>query len=366
MKVLIIGADGFIGKNLYLRLKNYSEYKLFKIIKTTPNKKLINLVKNADVIFHLAGANREKNINNFNKNNYILTKKICDILKEKKEKTKLIFSSTTHVNKKNPYGISKKRSEQELLKIKNKYIELYIYRLPNIFGKWSKPFYNSVVATFCHQIINRKKINILSNEKINFLYIDDLINNFIKILKSKKSKKILQQVKPQKKISIKKLSKKLFAFNTQLNKSEVPYIQNDFDKKLYSTYLSFLNQNKAFFNVQRNTDHRGDFTELFKNNKIGQMSFFSINQNKTRGNHYHDTKIEKFFLISGKVKFDFLNVISKKKYSMILNEKNSRVIFTIPGWSHKIKNIGNDKAIFVVWTNEIFDRNKPDTYYYKF
>lgn len=366
MNVLIIGAEGFIGKNLYQRLKNFREYNLFKIIKSTPYNRFVNLIKNADVIFHLAGANREKNINNFKKKNYIFTKQICDVLKKKNKKTRLIFTSTSHVNKKTPYGVSKKKSEQELIKLSKKNVDLYIYRLTNIFGKWSKPFYNSVVATFCHQIANNKKIDILNNEKIKFVYIDDLINNFIKIIKKNNIKKVFQEVRPQKKISIKVLAKKILSFNEKLSKSEIPYIQNDFDKKLYSTYLSFINQNKAFFTVKRNKDHRGDFTELFKNNKIGQISFFSINKNKIRGKHYHDTKTEKFFLINGKVKFDFLNIISKKKYSMVLDEKNTKVVFTIPGWSHKIKNIGNDKAIFAVWTNEIFDRNKPDTYYYKF
>ena len=155
--------------------------------------------------------------------------------------------------------------------------------MPNIFGKWSRPFYNSVVATFCHQIINKKKIKIIKNEKINFVYIDDLINSFVEILKSrKKNKKIFLQVRPQKKISIKKLAEKLLFFRANLARLELPYIQNDFDKKLYSTYLSFMRQNKAYFKVKRNNDMRGEFTELFKNNKIGQVSFFTINKKKNK------------------------------------------------------------------------------------
>ncbi len=366
MNILITGANGFIGKNLKQRLSNFKDYKIFSLTKSTPKKEFTKLINHADIVFHLAGANREEKKINFKKKNYLLTKRICEILKNKKKKTKLIFTSTLHFNKKSFYGISKKQSENELLKLNNKNTQICIYRLTNVFGKWSKPFYNSVVATFCHQILNNKKIKIINDQKIYFLYIDDLIDDFIKIIKIKNFKKIFRKVSPQKKISIRMLSKKLYFFEEKLKNLEIPVIKDNFDKKLYSTYLSFMDQNKAYYQVTRNSDIRGEFTELFKNKNIGQISFFSINKNKTRGNHYHDTKTEKFFLISGKVKFDFINVITKKKYSMKLGNKNNRVVFTIPGWSHKIKNIGKEKAVFAVWANEKFDRNKPDTYYYKF
>ena len=366
MNILITGGDGFIGKNLQQRLSNFPKIKLSKLTKNTNDKKSIKLVNEADIIFHFAGANRENKLINFKKKNFLFTKKLCEILKHKSKKTKVIFTSTIHVHKKNSYGISKKKSEEELIKLNKKNIQLCIYRLTNIFGKWSKPFYNSVIATFCYQILNNKKIKIINNEKINFIYIDDLINDFLNIIKVNNFKKIFREVSPQKKISVKMLSKKLYFFNEKLKQSEIPIIKDDFDKKLYSTFLSFMDQNKAYYKVKRNEDQRGEFTELFKNKSIGQVSFFSINKNQTRGNHYHDTKTEKFFLIAGKVKFDFIDVITKKKYSMRLGKNNNRVVFTIPGWSHKIKNIGNEKAIFAVWANEKFDRKKPDTYYYKF
>ncbi len=366
MNILITGANGFIGKNLKQRLNNFPNFKIVDLVKSTPKTKFSKLINNADIIFHLAGANREGKKTNFKKKNYLLTKKICEILKKKKKKTKFIFTSTIHSNKKNIYGITKKQAEKELIKLNNKHIQLCIYKLTNVFGKWSKPFYNSVVATFCHQILNKKKIKIIKNQNINFLYIDDLVDDFIKIIKVKNFRKLFRNVFPQKTISIKLLSNKINYFNEKLKNSEIPIIKNDFDKKLYSTYLSFMDQNKAYYKVTRNEDKRGEFTELFKNNNMGQVSFFSINKNQTRGNHYHDTKTEKFFLISGKVKFDFIDVITKKKYSMRLEKNNNKVVFTIPGWSHKIKNIGKEKAVFAVWANEKFDRNKPDTYYYKF
>lgn len=365
MNILIIGSDGFIGKNLYQRLINYPEYKIFRLRRNSSKKIFRKYINLADVIFHLAGANRENNEINFKKKNLILTKKICDLLKTKKKITKFIYTSTIHAKKKNPYGISKIQSEKELIKINKKKINLYIYRLSNVFGKWSKPFYNSVVATFCHQIIQKKKLKIIKNDLINFIYIDDLINNFIKLLNDKRNKNVFMEVKPQKKLTVKMLARKLLKFKDSLKMSEIPNIKDNFDKKLYSTYLSYMDQNNAYFKVNRKEDIRGEFTELFKN-EHSQVSFFSINKNQTRGSHYHDTKTEKFFLISGKVRFEFINIISKKKYTKLLNNKNKKVIFTIPGWSHKIKNVGNDKAIFAVWANEKFDINKPDTYYYNF
>ena len=366
MDILITGADGFIGKNLIQRLKNFSNLNIKKITKKTSIKNFIYKVNKADIIFHFAGANREKNVINFKKKNFLLTKKICELLKIKKKKTKLIYTSTIQVIKKNPYGISKKQSENLLLKLKNDNIHLFIYRLANVFGKWSKPFYNSVVATFCYQILNNKKLNIIKNEQINLIYIDALIDSFLKLIKIKKKTNIFQKIKNSKKIYVKSLANKLLEFKKKIDNSEIPILKNDFEKNLYSTFLSYMHQKKGFFNVKRNIDVRGEFTELFKNKLIGQVSFFSINKNQVRGQHYHDSKTEKFFLIEGKVKFDFLNIISKKKYSIIITKNTSRVIFTLPGWSHKIKNIGNETAIFAVWSNEIFDRNKPDTYYYKF
>ncbi len=366
MNILITGADGFIGKNLTHRLKNFPSFDIHKITKKTSIKNFTKKVNEADLIFHFAGANREKNKINFKKKNFLLTKKIYELLKIKKKKTKLIYTSTIQVVKKNPYGVSKKQAENLLLKLKNNNTQVFIYRLANVFGKWSKPFYNSVVATFCYQISHNKEIKIIKNEQISLIYIDTLIDSFMKLIKIQKKSNIFQKISNQKKIYVKSLANKLLEFKKKINNSEIPILKNDFEKNLYSTFLSYMHQKKGFFKVKRNIDIRGEFTELFKNKLIGQVSFFSINKNQVRGQHYHDTKTEKFFLIDGKVKFDFFNIVSKKKYSMIITKNTSRVIFTLPGWSHKIKNIGNKTAIFAVWSNEIFDRNKPDTYYYKF
>ena len=365
MNVLIIGSDGFIGKNLYHRLLSQKKINLYLITKKTSQKYFKEYIYKSDVIFHFAGSNREYEKKKFTENNFLLTKKICKILKKKSKKTKLIYTSTSHIKKKNYYGISKKKAELELIKLDKKLVNLYIFRLPNIFGKWSKPNYNSVVATFCNNTINKKKLNIIQDKKIKFLYIDTLIDNFLKLLKNKKNTKIFHEIKNYTEISVKKLAKKIETFHEKLSQSEIPNIKNNFDKNLYSTYLSYVDQNKAYYKIIRNKDQRGQFVELFKNKSIGQVSFFSINKNKIRGQHYHDSKIEKFFLIKGKAKFEFLNIITKKKYSITISEKNNKIIFTLPGWSHKIKNIGGEKALFVVWANEIFDINKPDTYFYK-
>lgn len=367
MNILITGANGFIGRNLFYHIQNKSNFNCKKITKKTPKNKYFKLLNKADIIFHFAGSNREKTKKNFYKNNIEFTKNICNCIKNTNKKIKLIYTSTIQINQKNTYGITKKKAENELLKLqkKNKNINLNIYRLPNIFGKWAKPNYNSVVSTFCNKAIKNEELKIIKNEKISLVYIDDLVKNFLKKINGKENSKIFHEVNPKKKIFVKELANKITKFNNDRMNSLIPNIKNSFDKKIYSTLLSFIDQKKGFYTVKKNFDDRGEFTELFKNSQFGQISFFSINQKKTRGQHYHHTKTEKFYLISGKVKFEFKHILNKNKHSIIIDDKSEKVVMTIPGWSHKIKNIGTKKALFVSWVNEIFDIKKPDTYYYK-
>ena len=362
MDILIIGSNGFIAKNLIYNLK-HKKYNLIYYLKKDGIENLRKKIIKSDIIFYLAGVNRVENDKDYEKN-VRLTKQIVEILKLIKKKKKIIFSSSIQVIKKNYYGESKKNSEKLLLQLnKNKKLKLVIFRLPNIFGKWSKPHYNSVVATFCHQLSRKKKIIIKSNKKIKLLYIDDLIDEFISEIKEKKSP-IFRDPKNSFEISLKQLANILKSFKEPINNINFEF-NNKIIKHLYSTYLSYVPNNKISSTLKLYSDDRGNFIELFKNKYSGQISFFTIKPKKVRGNHFHNTKTEKFLLLSGSARVNFLNISDKKKFSIIVNDKKPQMFITKPGYAHNIINTGNKDAKFIVWSNELFDKNKPDTYKYK-
>lgn len=366
MNVLIVGAKGFIGKNLFYKLRENKKFNILTLDKTSNENEIENKVCTAELIFLIFGVNKEKLPKYRFKDNYNFTNKICSILKRNNKNTSIVFTSSIQVNQNNPYGKSKLKAEKILLKYKkDTKAKIMIYRLPNIFGKWSKPHHNSVVATFCFNITRNKKINISNNNKvIKLLYIDDLIEDFIKRIKLKKWNKFIKILKTYD-ITLLKLANLIHSFNTR----DKTYLTNDVSrglvKKLYSTFVSFFPNNKFTYKITKHSDNRGSFVEFLKNEQIGQISFFSILPKKTRGNHFHHTKSEKFIVIKGKVRFNFTNIINKKEFSIFSDENKNLVINTIPGWAHNMINLSSETSIILVWSNEIFDKNKSDTFFYK-
>jgi UDP-2-acetamido-2,6-beta-L-arabino-hexul-4-ose reductase len=366
MNVLIVGYKGFIGQNLFYQLKENKKFNILLLDKYSSRVELENKVSKAELIFLIFGINKEKLPNDKFENNYLLTEIICSILKKKNKKTDIIFTSSIQVNKSNAYGKSKLKAEKILLKYKKETkARVIIYRLPNIFGKWSKPFYNSVVATFCFNIARNKKINISDkNRIIKLFYIDDLIKDFIDKIKLKQWKTYVE-IKNTYNITLLKLANLIKTFNNKDKTFLVNNISKDFVKKLFSTYQSFLPISKFKYKIKSYSDSRGSFTEFIKNEQLGQFSYFSVLPQKIRGNHFHHTKIEKFIVITGKAKFNFINVINKDAFSILVNSNENLVINSIPGWAHNIENPGKDVAIILVWCNELLNKNYPDTNFYK-
>jgi len=366
MNVLIVGYKGFIGQNLLYQLKTHKKFNILLLDKNSSEFEIENKVCKAEFIFLVFGVNKEKSHDYKFKNNYLFTKKICSILKNNNKKTNIIFTSSIQASHKNPYGNSKRKAEKILLNYKKKAkAKVLIYRLPNIFGKWSKPNYNSVVATFCFNIARDKEINISNNNQVvKLFYIDDLIKDFISKIKLKKRVTYLH-IRNTYNITLLKLANLIRSFNVKDN----TYLKNDFSqdfiKKLFSTYVSFLPNNKFKYKLKNFSDNRGNFVEFLKNERFGQFSYFSILPKKTRGNHFHHTKIEKFVVISGKAKFNFVNIINKKKFSLITTSNQNLVINSIPGWAHSINNPGSEITNILVWCNEILDKKYPDTNFYK-
>lgn len=365
MKILVTGSDGFVAKNLILQLGNFKNLDILKLNKknySTLNSK----IKEANFIVHLAGTNRSKNKTEFINNNHILTKEIVKILKKNNLKTPILYSSTIRYLDNNIYGKTKLKAENVLKKFSkenNSYIG--IFRFPNIFGKWSKPHYNSVISTFCYNILNNKKINLYNNkEKIKLIYIDDVINLLIKNIFKKKSKKNYEIVKiiNYKNILLSKIKDKLFEFNNSNQSIYTPNLNNDFEKNLYSTFISYANKKQISSKIKINENENGNFIELFKNKNFGQISVFTTPPNKVRGMHYHNTKVEKFFIVQGKAEISYFNSINNKKYIFKSKNLENKIITTLPGWIHTIKNVGKNNLIIIVWSNEIFNIKKPDTY----
>ena len=236
-------------------------------------------------------------------------------------------------------------------------------RLPNIYGKWSKPNYNSVVATFCHNISRKKKVYISDpNSNINLLYIDDLIIKLKEYTKIGLKKKIISLIKANDKIKLQQLYNTINSFEIGRTKKIIGNISKGLNSKLYSTYISFLPKNKITYSVKTKNDSRGSFTEFYKNNDTGQVSFFIAKKGKIRGHHFHHSKVEKFLVVRGKAIFNMCDVASKKKFTFKLDDKNLKIVESIPGYQHYIKNAGNSDLIVLLWSNEIFDVKKPDTY----
>jgi len=326
----------------------------------------MELLKNTDFIMHLAGENRPKDNKEFIRNNINLTHKICKCVSQSKKKIPIAFASSIQAEHENLYGQSKKRAE-DILKsysLKNK-SEVYIYRLPGVFGKWCKPNYNSVVATFCYNSVNGFSLNIHNpDKKVQLIYIDDLINNFVNLITDTKSNHDLI-ISPSYEISIKELAEKISSFKSNRDDLFVDDLGEGLTKKLYSTYISYLKPIDFSYTYSRHEDTRGVFSEIVKSFKSGQMAYFSINPGEIRGNHYHHTKTEKFFVIEGCVVFKYMNIQSGENYEVTIHANDCRAIESIPGWTHSLKNDTHEKAIVILWSNEIFDKEKPDTFNFK-
>ena len=365
MQILVTGAGGFIGENLCYQLNNFSDLKTSKFLKNDKITELNKKINNADLIIHLAGVNRPIKKSQFDKVNYGLTDKLCNLVSKYNKKIPIIFSSSIQAVEKNEYGKSKLKCEKRLIKL-NKLNQnpIYIFRLPNVFGKWGKPNYNSVVTTFCFNVANGFPIEITDKEKvIKLSYIDDVIESFVKIIskRSHSNKVIRPIISPIYKITLGSLAKKIPNYNNNRFGQIIDNVAVGFNRKLYSTFISYINPNNFSYQLNKNEDKRGIFVEVFKNKKFGQISFFTSKKGALRGNHYHNTKSEKFIVLSGRAQFLFKNIINNKKYQINVSESDPIIINTVPGWAHSIKNTGKKELVVMVWANEVFNSDKPDT-----
>lgn len=364
MKVLITGANGFVAKNLIQYLSEKENIEILKYYRDSTEQELEQLVLDAEWIVHLAGVNRPKNDGEFIEGNVSLTEKICDILRENKKKTPIILSSSIQAERDNVYGQSKLGGEQALTKLNQENENpIYISRMVNIFGKWSKPNYNSAVATFCYNIANDLPIQINDpNALIRLVYIDDVVETIWDILNQKYPANEPFEIKPEYQITVGQLAETIYGFKGSRESLITDRVGTGLTRALYSTYLSFFSPKQFDYTVTKYGDDRGVFVEMLKTPDAGQFSYFTAHPGITRGGHYHHTKTEKFLVIKGQALFKFKHVITGEFYQLETSGEEPRIVETVPGWTHDITNIGNDEMMVMLWANEIFDRSKPDTY----
>ncbi|EGC2640038.1 SDR family oxidoreductase [Escherichia coli] len=320
-------------------------------------------VKKADIIFHLAGINRPNNESEFFTGNADFTKNITDILIKNDKKTPIVFSSSTQATNESPYGKSKNTAEKTLVNYSLKTGgEVYIYRLPNIFGKWCKPNYNSFIATFCYNSINNIELTINDPaSEVELMYIDDVIAKFIEHAKGSNIQKENITLSPIYKSTVGEIAEIITNFKNDRMQIKIDEVGTGLKRALYATWLSYLTPEDFSYKIKTFPDHRGVFGEILKTEKNGQLSFFTAEVGVTRGGHYHHTKNEKFLVVQGKARFRFKHIITGQLFEKFVDATQYEIVDTVPGWSHDITNIGDEKLIVILWANEVFNSKKTDT-----
>lgn len=371
LKILVTGAGGFIGKNFRLRLAERRDIEAAYFYRSTPLADLPKLLEGVDFVFHLAGVNRPQDPQEYITGNTELTISLVNAIKQQNNiqsnQIKIVFTSSTQAACDNPYGVSKQMAEQVLHTFSTDYgIPSTIIRLPNVFGKFSRPNYNSVVATFCHNIARGLPIKVNNpDDRLALVYVDDVVEHFLHLIDG--GDPVLNNegfscVMPQYTSTVGELAHWLQLFQASRNSLMSYQVGKGFIRALYSTYISYLPSECFSYTLPMYNDNRGKFVEILKTPDSGQFSYFTAHPGATRGGHYHHTKTEKFLVIKGYARFRFRHMLSNEIYTRVTTGTRPEIVETIPGWAHEITNIGSEEMLVMLWANETFDHSKPDTY----
>lgn len=371
MKVLITGANGFVGSNLQLHLAEREDVSVVCFTRENRIDQLFEMLQGVDCVFHLAGINRPQDPAEFAVGNTELTQALCDALaivaSNSGRRVPVIYTSSTQAECDNPYGRSKRAGEDALFALRRTDgIPVHVVRLPNVFGKWCRPNYNSAVATFCFNIARDLPITINDpTASVTLVYVDDVIERFLQIMDGADAAigaHGFTNVAPQYTTTVGELAEKIRSFKDSRNELTTERVGYGFLRALYSTYVSYLPPESFSYAVPQHGDERGVFVEMLKTPDCGQFSFFTAHPGITRGGHYHHTKTEKFLVIKGKASFKFRQMQSGETHELVTSGEKAEIVETVPGWTHDITNIGSDEMLVMLWANEVFDRSRPDTY----
>lgn len=363
MKVLITGAAGFIGRNLALRLAE-TGHTVLPVIRTTHDAQLTKMIAEADAVIHLAGVNRPDSDVQFDLINDQYTARLCDLLRAEGKAVPVIIASTIQVDLNNPYGRSKQMAEAHIrVYAEETGAPVNICRLANVFGKWCKPNYNSVVATFCHNIARDLPITINDPAaELRLVHVDDVIDSWLVWIAAPGDGAQITSVHPEYRLTLADLVERLHGYRAVRRTHTVGQTSAGLGRALYSTYISYLPVKDFGYPLARHEDARGVFVEMLRTRDSGQFSFFTARPGVTRGGHYHHAKTEKFLVLKGRARFRFFNMDSGEFHALETHGDESMIVETVPGWSHDITNIGDEEMICMLWANELFDQDRPDTF----
>ncbi|RHW32112.1 NAD-dependent epimerase/dehydratase family protein [Neobacillus notoginsengisoli] len=366
MKILVTGAKGFIGKNLVAELRNQNYTYILEYGKDTDPNLLDEYCREANFVFHLAGVNRPKDQSEYMDGNYGFTSILLNTLRKHQNTCPIMVSSSIQAGLDNPYGISKKASEDLLFNYgKETGAKVLIYRLPNVFGKWCRPNYNSAIATFCHNIAHNLTITVNDpSVKMNLVYIDDVIEELTRALNGNQTTVgEFCEVPVAYQSTLGEIVDLIYSFKKSRKDRSIPNMADSFSKKLYSTYLSYLPEEQFSYELKMNIDNRGSFTEFIKTPDRGQVSVNISKPGITKGNHWHHTKNEKFLVVSGTGVIRFRKIDTEEVIEYFVSGEKLEVVDIPTGYTHNIENLGNTDMVTIMWANEQFDPERPDTFY---
>ncbi|HEY4317561.1 MAG TPA: NAD-dependent epimerase/dehydratase family protein [Herbaspirillum sp.] len=370
MHVLITGADGFIGRNLRLRISERADWTVTPWTRDSAPDSLRSAIEQANVVIHLAGVNRPKEVSEFQTGNVDFTVRLCEALAQvasaSNHRPRLIYTSSTQADRSNPYGESKRAAESAMRSLSEVYSHnVHIFRLPNVFGKWCRPHYNSAVATFCYQIARDLPIEVHDpSAALQLIHIDDLIDRFFELLDGAATQPDalgFETSGPVYSTTVGAVADTINAFRESRDTGVIGTVGHGLGRALYATYVSYLPIESFDYPLVCHEDPRGVFVEMLKTRNSGQFSYFTAHPGVTRGGHYHHAKTEKFLVIQGHACFRFRHMLTGETHEIHTTPQAPRVVETIPGWTHDITNTGEDLMVVMLWANEIFDRQRPDT-----
>jgi UDP-2-acetamido-2,6-beta-L-arabino-hexul-4-ose reductase len=358
--VTVTGAEGFIGRNLRVRLEEH-DYDVLPITRSSTKGELRGALECSSAVFHLAGVNRPDDPADYLRVNGEFTAMLAGAIAEAGRTPLVVYASSERAAADDPYGRSKLAGEQALQALGSS-ARISIWRLPNVFGKWSRPNYNSVVATFCHNLARGLPLRVDDpRAPLTLLYIDDLLDQWMPLLEGLRASSSIEQPRRTHVTTVGDLAAMLERIALGRAGGEVEQVGAGLYRALYATYLSFLPAEQFAYPLPCHHDQRGSFLEFLRTRDSGQFAVLKAYPGQTRGEHYHHTKAEKMLVVHGEARFRFRHVDTGETLEFNASEREPIAIETIPGWAHDITNTGETDLIVVVWASEAFDRSRPDT-----
>ena len=361
-RIAITGAGGFIGRNLTVRLAELGMEAL-PLLRESTREDWMGAIGQADAVIHLAGANRPADPAEFMAVNGGTADLLATAVAAAGRPIRIAYASSSRAEEPTDYGRSKLAAEERLKALA---VEtgspVHILRLPNVFGKWARPNYNSAVATFCHNIARDLPIQVNDPAApVSLVYIDDVVETLVEVIEGRLGEGA-DAVKPVYHTTVGDLAKIISGFRHDRAGNLIDAVGSGFRRALYSTFVAALPTDEFSYPIASHGDPRGSFSEMLKTRTSGQFSYFTAHPGVTRGGHYHHTKTEKFLIVQGQARFGFRHIVTDETHEIFVSGDQPEIVETVPGWAHDVTNIGDTMLISLLWANEIFDRNRPDTF----